>query len=72
MFERVLPPGQRPPSKDSILQQVDGLRDLARRARRLSQNVAQESDQRRLERYVEELEESARRLEKLAVDAKSG
>lgn len=73
MFEKTQsPPLVRAPSKDNILQQVDGLRDLARRARRLAGAVTTESDQRRLARYVEELEESAARLEKTAVDAKSG
>lgn len=73
MFEKTpSPPVGRPLSKDNILQQVDGLRDLARRARRLAGTVTTESDQRRLARYVEELEESATRLEKAAVEAKSG
>jgi hypothetical protein len=72
MFEKIpTPPTVRPPSKDSILKEADGLRDLARRARRLSDSV-NEGDQRRLRRYVEELEESATRLEKAAVEAKSG
>ena len=62
----------KPQSKDSFLKQADALRDLARRARRLSEQMTQESDQRRLMRYVEELDESASRLEKSAVDAKSG
>jgi hypothetical protein len=62
----------KPQSKDSFLKQADALRDLARRARRLSEQMTQESDQRRLMRYVEELDESAARLEKSAVDAKSG
>jgi hypothetical protein len=62
----------KPQSKDSFLKQADALRDLARRARRLSEQMTQESDQRRLMRYVEELDESAGRLEKSAVDAKSG
>jgi hypothetical protein len=73
VFEKTQTPGfQRPPSKDSILKQADGLRDLARRARRLAEQMSMESDQRRLGRYVEELEESASRLEKSAVEAKAG
>jgi hypothetical protein len=48
------------------------MRDLARRARRLAEGMTNESDKRRLARYVEELEESATRLEKAAADAKSG
>ena len=72
MFEKIAgQPAVRPPSKDSILKEADGLRDLARRARRLAGSV-NEGDQRRLNRYVEELEESASRLEKAAADAKSG
>jgi hypothetical protein len=73
MFEKTqTAPGARPPSKEAILQQADAMRDLARRARSLSNIVSNESDQRRLARYVEELHESAARLEKTAVDAKSG
>jgi hypothetical protein len=73
VFEKTQTPGTpRPPSKDSILKQADGLRDLARRARRLAEQMSMESDQRRLARYVEELEESAARLEKSAVEAKAG
>lgn len=73
MFEKTQSaPVVRPVSKDSILQQVDALRDLARRARRLSGTVTDEGDQRRLARYVGELEESAARLERAAADAKAG
>jgi hypothetical protein len=73
VFEKTQTPGfQRPPSKDSILKQADGFRDLARRARRLAEQMSMESDQRRLGRYVEELEESALRLEKTAIEAKAG
>ena len=72
MFENTQSPRLvRPPSKDSILKEADGLRDLERRARRLAETV-NESDQRRLTRYVDELEESASRLEKAAVEAKTG
>ena len=62
----------KPLTKDMLLRQVDGLRDLARRARRLAENMTSESDQRRLTRYVQELEESASSLEQQAADAKSG
>lgn len=58
-------------SKENLLEQVDSLRDIARRARRLSKTVSLESDQRRLTRYVEELEETASRLEAEAVGAKT-
>jgi hypothetical protein len=60
-----------PITKDGLLRQSDSLRDLARRARRLSTTLTVESDQRRLVRYAEELEESANRLEKDAVTAKT-
>lgn len=62
----------RPLTKDMLLRQVDGLRDLARRARRLSETMTAESDQRRLARYCQELEESAANLETQAADAKTG
>jgi len=58
-------------SKDSLLAQVDSLRDLSRRARRLSQTLSQEPDQQRLVRYSNELDESADRLEKEAASAKT-
>lgn len=73
MFEKMqsaLP--ARPPSKEAILKHVDEMRDLARRARRLSGSVPDEGDRRRLARYVEELEESASRLERSAAEAKTG
>lgn len=72
MFEKSLRPPPKPPSKENFLQQADSLRDLARRARRLAPTMTMESDQRRLGRYVEELEENAVRLEKAAIDAKTG
>ena len=58
-------------SKEKLLKQVDSLRDLARRARRLSGEVDQSSDQEMLLRYAKELEDSAVRLEKEAVAAKT-
>lgn len=72
MFEKIVPSPSRPPSKEAILKQADGLRDLARRARRLMGTVTDEGDRRRLTRYGEELDESAARLEKAAVDARTG
>jgi len=56
---------------ESLLTQVDSLRDFSRRARRLALTLSLESDQRRLIRYADELEESADRMEKEAVDAKT-
>jgi hypothetical protein len=61
----------RPLTKDNLLKQADGLRDLARRAKRLAASLTTESDQRRLERHVGELEDSASRLEEQAADAKA-
>jgi hypothetical protein len=62
---------ERPLTKDNLLKQVDGLRDLARRARRLAAILVSESDRRRLERHIGELEDSASRLERQAVEAKA-
>ena len=53
-----------------LLKQVDGLRDLARRSRRLSPPLSQESDRERLDRHAEELEESASRIEGEAASAR--
>jgi vacuolar-type H+-ATPase catalytic subunit A/Vma1 len=61
-----------PVTKDMLLRQVDGLRDLSRRARRLAENMPAEEDRRRLGRYVEELDERASALEHQAADAKTG
>jgi predicted metal-dependent hydrolase len=57
-------------SKTSLLSQVDALRDVARRVRRLSKTIARESDQRRLARHAEELDETATRLEAEAAEVK--
>jgi hypothetical protein len=61
-----------PLTKDMLLRQVDGLRDLSRRARRLSEAMLADEDKRRLDRYVVELDERASALERQAVDAKTG
>jgi len=61
---------EQPPTKQSLLKQADGLRDLARRTRRLSEGMQFESDQRRLLRHCEELHDSASRLEQLAAETK--
>jgi hypothetical protein len=61
-----------PITKDMLLRQVDGLRDISRRARRLAENMTAEEDRRRLGRYVEELDERAAAIERQAVDAKTG
>ena len=59
-------------SKEALLKQADGLRDLARRATRLNDLVTDAGDRHRLERFAEELEESASRLERSAIEAKTG
>lgn len=59
-------------TKETLLSQVDGLRDLARRSRRLAEVLGAESDRRRLQRHAIELDESAASLEKQAAEAKTG
>jgi hypothetical protein len=61
-----------PITKDILLRQVDALRDLSRRARRLVDGMTAEEDRRRLGRYVQELDERASHLEREAADAKTG
>jgi hypothetical protein len=58
-------------SKETLLKQVDGLLDLARRSRRLSPLLSHQSDRERLERHAKELEESASRIEGEAASAKT-
>jgi len=58
-------------SKESLWAQVDSLRGLSRRARRLSQVLSQEGDQQQLVQYAEELDDSASRLEKEAASAET-
>ena len=73
LFEKPLSPSHiRPRSKDSILHEADGMRALARRARRLASDVKDEADLTALKRHIKELEDGAARLEKAAIDAKSG
>ena len=59
-------------TKETLLQQADGLRDIARRSRRLAGILTMESDRRRLQRHAQELEESASGLELQAASAKTG
>ena len=75
MFEKFPGPAaalRTAPSKETMLQQVDQLRGLARQARKLAGTVAAEDDQKKLAQYIAELEESAAKLEKAAAGAKSG
>ena len=61
----------RPLSKEDLLRQVDTLRDIARRGRRLSGTMELESDRRRLMAQMVEIEQCAARVEKNAVQAKT-
>jgi hypothetical protein len=62
----------RPITKDMLLRQVDGLRDIARRSRHLAGTMTSEADRNRLLRHSQELDGRASNLEKQAVDAKTG
>lgn len=59
-------------SKESILRQADALRAEARRARRVGDSLSDEADRQTLARHLADLEAKATRLEKAAMDAKSG
>ena len=61
----------RPVTKEGLLKQVDTLRDIARRSRRLSETMELESDRRRLTAHVDAIEECATRIEKQAIEAKT-
>ena len=61
----------RPVTKESLLSQVDTLRDIARRGRRLSETMELESDCRWLMAHMQGIEECATRIEKQAVKAKT-
>ena len=58
-------------SKETLLRQVDGLRDIARRARRLAE-IADEPEQTRLIQCADDFEASAQRIEGEAATAKTG
>ena len=57
-------------SKETLLRQVDGLRDIARRARRLAE-IVDEPEQTRLIQCADDFEESAKRIEGDAASAKT-
>jgi hypothetical protein len=61
-----------PITKDMLLRQVDGLRDLARRSRKLAESMTAESDRARLGRNAEEFDGRASALEREAAAAKTG
>jgi hypothetical protein len=60
-----------PPTKGNLLRQVDGLRDIARRSRRLAETFSPEGGRDRLLANAVELERKADLLEASAADAKS-
>lgn len=59
-------------TKDTLLRKADALLAEARRVRKESATLADESDRRRMVRHAEDLEGQAARLEKDAVSAKNG
>lgn len=58
-------------TKDSLLRQADALRDLARRARRLSETMELESDRRLLTSQGESFDAQSARIERRAAEAKA-
>lgn len=58
-------------TKEGLLRQVDALRDIGRRTRRVAETMELESDRRQLMAHVEKVEQCAMRIEKQAVDAKT-
>ncbi len=60
-----------PDTKESLLKQVDSLRDMARRARSLSTMLSAATDRSRLSTIAEEIDEAASRIEKEAAVAKT-
>jgi hypothetical protein len=60
-----------PLTKEGLLKQVDALRDIVRRGRRVSESLELESDRRRISAHVDGIDECATRIEKQAVEAKT-
>ena len=58
-------------TKEKLLIQVDALRDVARRGRRVTETLELESDRRRIKAHCDGIEELAVRIEKQAGDAKT-
>ena len=56
----------------TLLQQAEASRDLARRARRLAEEMTSEADKTRLLRHADELDAQAADLEKRAADMRRG
>lgn len=59
-------------TKDTLLKKADALLGEARRVRKVSANVGEESERLQMIRHAEDLEGQAARLEKDAVTAKNG
>ena len=72
MFKKVPLPRPTAASKESILRQADALRAEARRARLVGEGISDEADRRSLARHLADLEAMAVRLEKAAMEARSG
>lgn len=53
------------------LSEVDALRDISRRSRRLAETIPSDSDRRRLTFYADELDDAARRMEREASSARA-
>lgn len=58
-------------TKEGLLRQVDALRDIARRSRRVAETMELESDRRPVTEHIAQIEQCALRIEKQAVDAKT-
>ncbi len=73
MVRRLFPLGGFPlaATKENLLRQVDALRDIVRRTRRLAEMMELDSDRRRLMTHIEQNEQCATRIEKQAIEAKT-
>ena len=58
-------------TKEKLLMQVDALRDVVRRGRRVMETLELESDRRRMSTHMDGVEECAVRIEKQAGEAKT-
>ena len=72
MFKKIPLPRSKVASKESILREADAYRAQARRARLRGDSISDEADRQSLARHLADLEARAARLEKAAMDAKSG
>jgi hypothetical protein len=72
VIQAPLPSQIKPRSKESILREADALHALVRKVRRQEEATTDAADKDALGRRIKELEANAARLERSAVDAKSG